>query len=142
MTTITINNDLMGIKDYTVNFTREFEGYKAGDIICGVRPFHSIPLTLFIAIRRTGEIIFRDWSWTSENSNNYLHVCGGYDGVNLYRERYGDSTPEQRDTVSGLFSGRIKFDGLKLAVGATLQHLCPVDVKREEELTNKKIYLA
>lgn len=142
MTTITINNDLMGIKDYTVDFTRDFEGYKAGDILCGVKPFPSVPLTLHIAIRRTGELIFRNWSWTSEDSNGYLHVCGGYDGVKLYRERYGDSTPEQRDTVSGLFSGRIKFDGLKLAVGATLQELCPVDVKREEELTQKKIYLA
>jgi hypothetical protein len=51
-------------------------------------------------------------------------------------------TAEQIDTVNGLFSGRIKFEGLKIAVGGTVQRICPIDLQREEKLTGKKIYLA
>ena len=50
-------------------------------------------------------------------------------------------TEAQADTVNGLFSGRIKFEGLKLAVGSTLQRICPIDLQREEKLIGEKIYL-
>lgn len=43
------------------------------------------------------------------------NVDGGDFAINQYKKMYGDTTPEQKDTVNGLFSGRIKFEGLKLA---------------------------
>ena len=46
------------------------------------------------------------------------------------------------DTVNGLFSGRILFEGVKIAVGKSVLDICPVDVEREERLIGKKIYLA
>ena len=138
MAKMTIHDKYIG--DFTVDTDRKFEGYEAGDITCCVQPFFGIPLTLFIAIRRDGRIIFRQWKF-SEVGNSYLHIDGGDFAINQYKKMYGDTTPEQKDTVNGLFSGRIKFEGLKLTVGATLQTLCPIDVKREEELTNSKIFL-
>lgn len=51
-------------------------------------------------------------------------------------------TEAQCNTVAGLFSGRIRFEGLKIAVGATVQALCPIDMDKEEERVGKRIYLA
>ena len=45
------------------------------------------------------------------------------------------------DTVSGLFSERILYEGLHIPIGATVQEICPINIKREEELIGKKIYL-
>lgn len=123
--------------DYTININREFGGYQDGDLICRINPFFEIPLKLEIAIRKDGSIIFRSWKWA--DGNPYLHTN---------EQPVGETshpfipTQEQIDTVSGLFSGRIKFEGLHLAIGATVQRICPVDVKKEEKLIGKKIYLA
>ena len=120
--------------EYLVDLDRKFEGYKEGDLICYCAPFFGIPLVLDIAIRRDGSLIFRGWTWTQERGNSYLHTD----------EKPGIfySTQEQKETVAGLFSGRIRFEGLKLAVGATVQKVCPIDVKAEEERVGEKIYLA
>lgn len=124
-------------EQYVIDTSREFGGYESGDIICSVQPFFGVPVTLSIAIRKNGELIFRSWSFGGVG-NHYLHTYISESGKD---EIIGKVTQEQRDTVSGLFSGRIKFEGLKLSPGGTLQEICPIDLKKEETLTGKKIYL-
>lgn len=123
----------MIIDGYEVDTNRKFEDYKKGDLICFVAPFFGIPLTLEFSVRANGTIAFRKWDWNRKESNSYLHTDENPETF--------IATEQQIDTVSGLFSGRIKFDGLKIAVGGTVQDICPVDVKKEEKLIGKKIYL-
>ena len=118
---------------YEVDTSRRFGGYQDGDLICYINPFFGVPLTLYIAVRINGDLIFRSWEW-SDRGTNYLQTSETPDKF--------AATTEQIDTVNGLFSGRIKFDGLKLAVGATVQEICPIDVEREEKITGEKIYRA
>lgn len=128
------DKDLKGNpREYTVDTYRHDDGREEGDINVGCTPFHGIPIRLHIAIRKNGDIAFRSWDWT-DRENHYLHLLWGFEG---------EPTENQIDTVNGLFSKRIKFDGtLKLAVGATLQDICPIDVEAEEKKIGKKIYLA
>ena len=121
--------------DYEVDTDRPFGGYEAGDILCKIAPFFGIPLTLYLGIRKDGSLIFRSWQW-GNNGNGYLHLQGG--DFDVQHCDY-HPTQEQKDTVSGLFSGRIEWEGLKFPVGATLQKVCPVDVEREEQLLGRKI---
>lgn len=132
-------------EQYVVDLSRKFEGYESGDLKCYCTPFIGLPLRLEIAIRSNGELIFRAWEWV-QSENYYLQT--NEISEKEYKER-GEEYPkpfsptkEQIDTVSGLFSGRIMFEGLKLAPGASLQKICPINVKREEQLIGKKIYLA
>lgn len=120
-------------EQYEVDTDRKSDGYEKGDLLCYVHPFFGVPLRLDIAIRANGQLAFRSWSWGT-NENNYLHTYAKPEDFT--------ATPEQIDTVNGLFSGRIRFEGLKLAVGGTVQHVCPIDVAKEEKLTDKKIFLA
>lgn len=141
MAIITLHNiELDGLTegDYTIDTSRKFDGYQADDLICYVNPFFAIPLRLEIAIRTDGSIIFRRWAWGP--GNNYLHTNEKSANETLLTPFV--PTQAQIDTVNGLFSGRIKFEGLKLAVGASVQKICPIDVRREEKLTGNKIYLA
>lgn len=141
MAIITLHNvEIDGLKktgDYTIDTNRKFGGYQSEDLICFVHPFFGVPLRLEIAIRTNGDIIFRSWTW-ARFGNSYLHT----------NEKRLNSccsfvpTQAQIDTVNGLFSGRIKFEELKLAVGASVQKICPINIQREEELTGEKIYLA
>lgn len=117
---------------YVLDINRKFGGYQDGDLICKISPFFGIPLTLEIAIRKSGELIFRKW-YFSEGENSYLHTSESKDFP---------ATDEQKDTVNGLFSGRITFEGLRLSPGGTLQDICPIDIAREEKLIGKQIYLA
>lgn len=125
-------NDIFEGNEYIVDLDRRFEGYKAGDLICKIAPWSpQMPLTLEVAIRADGSIAFRSWDFSGANA--YLHTHESADF---------EPTPEQIDTVNGLWSGRIRYEGLKLAVGASLQEVCPIAVVEEELLTGKKIYLA
>ena len=129
-------------EEYVIDFDRDFEGYQIGDLICVTAPFLGVPATLEIAIRKNGEIAFRSWSWNG-GGNDYLHtteVAAGRE-QNAFQKAFAP-TQEQIDTVNGLFSGRIKFDGLKLKPGKTLLDICPIDINREEERVHHKIYLA
>lgn len=110
------------------------EMYRKGGMICEVAPWEAsgCPITLDICICPDGTILKRSWKWVG-NANFYLHTYSEAKDV--------DVTPEMQDTVSGLFSGRIKVDGVKLAVGASVQDICPIDVEAEEKRINKKIYL-
>ena len=117
-------------------------GYQSGDWICVTAPFLGVPATLKIAIRKNGEIAFRSWSWNG-GGTSYLHTTEVAAGREQDTRRKGFiPTQEQIDTVNGLFSGRIKFEGLKLRPGKTLLDICPLDIKREEERVHHKIYLA
>ena len=117
---------------HMVDTSRPFGGYQPGDFICSCCPFFGVPLRLEIAIRANGSIAFRSWDW-SGRGNHYLHT----------NERPGEfnPTPEQVLTVNGLFSGRITWEGLKLAPGQTLQELCPIDLAAEQERVGMIIYL-
>ena len=127
------NCNRLNVESYEVNTLRQFEGYEPGDMVCYCSPFSDMPLTLEIAIRKDGSIVFRRWNWNKE-SNYYLHTSENPDEF--------EPTEAQRDTVNGLWSGRLDFEGIKLPVGLTVQKICPVDVTKEEEILNKKIYLA
>ena len=118
---------------YEIDTKRPFGGYEADDLICYVQPFFGVPITLNIAIRTNGEIIFRSWEWNGKG-NGYLHTSENPENFT--------ATQEQIDTINGLFSRRILFEGLEIAVGASVQKICPIDVKREEKLKGEKIYLA
>lgn len=128
-------------ESYTLDTDRKYDGWKErkptredGDILCHIQPFLGIPLTLNIAIRKDGSLFFRSWEWNG-GGNNYLHTMDTLPPHLLDRE---PPTEEQIDTVNGLFSGRIKFEGLKLPVGASLQEICPIDVKKEEKKSGKR----
>lgn len=121
---------------YVIELDRPFEGYEKGDIICEVEPFSGcgLLLTLELAIRRDGSIVFRKWTQKG-TGNGYLHYMPSPFSTDPIKP-----TAEQIDTVNGLYSGRIRWEGLKLIPGATLQRICPIDIEREEKLTNRKIY--
>lgn len=121
----------MKVDEYVVDTRRPFEGYEPDDLICNITLFDNFRLE--IAIRKTGLLIFRSWT-IDKDGNSYLHTY----------EKPGDFIPtkEQVDTVAGLFSGRITYEGLKLAVGGTLQKICSIDIEKEEERMGKTIYLA
>lgn len=119
--------------EYLIDLDRKFEGYENGDLICGLTPFYPMPLRLEIAISRNGNLKFRAWKWVN-GCNNYLHT---YQKPNEFT-----ATPEQIDTINGLFSGRIKFEGLELAIGKTVLDLARLDIEAEEQKCGHKIYLA
>lgn len=145
---IAVLKDSCGIFEgdqYVVDLDRRFEGYESGDLKCYCTPFIGLPLRLEIAIRKNGELIFRAWEWFKAE-NYYLQTDEiSEKEFNEHHDAWMEPfipTEEQIDTVNGLFSGRITFDGLKLAPGASLQKICPINAQREEELIGKKIYLA
>ena len=125
-------NSYFDSDEYLIDLDRKFEGYERGDLICFLTPFYPMPLQLNIAIRVNGDIIFRSWDWV-KGCNNYLHT---YQKPNEFT-----ATPEQIDTINGLVSGRIKFEGLKIAVGKTVLDLAPLDKEEEEQRCGHKIYL-
>lgn len=109
--------------------------YVEGGMICDISPWGAsgIPLRLSICICPDGGILHRGWEW-SQNTNYYLHTNDKTEELKV--------TPEMIDTVNGLFSGRIKFNDLKIAVGGTVQDICPINIEEEEKKIGQKIYLA
>ena len=118
---------------YEIDTYRHFGGYEIGDLVCYCTPFFGVPLKLEIAIRVNGDLIFRKWDWSLDRIR-YLYT---YEKPDKFIP-----TQAQCETVNGLWSGRIKFEGLKLDVGETVQDICPINVEQEEQLLNKKIVLA
>ncbi len=121
--------------EYVIDLDRQRDDDPPDSLICRIAPWETagIPLTLEIAICKSGEIVFRSWNW-SGYANNYLHTAET-------PETY-TATEAQKETVAGLFSGRIRFDGLRLTPGATMQKVCPIDLDAEEKRASKKIFLA
>lgn len=138
------NSSRFDSENYTIDLRRKSEGREDGDLICYCNPFFDIPLKLEIAIRKDGKIVFRKWEWvdkwywrlhTDEISEEDRDEWCGYKKPFI-------PTDEQCDTVNGLFSGRITFEGLRLTPDSSLQKICPIDIKKEEKMIGKKIYLA
>ena len=121
-------------EDYTVELNRNMDEHRPGDLICYTCPFFGMPLLLEIAIHADGSIGFRSWNWDTSRGNAYLHTSETADKDSIF---CFSPTEQQIDTVNGLFSGRIKWEGLKLSPGATLQAICPINVEREEQLIKK-----
>ena len=153
MTTITIHADEYSDihpkfdgETYTIDLDRAFGGYVAGDLICFVSPWIDMPLTLEIAIRATGELVFRNWAFDGRG-NAYLHtreisVEDAAKDTRAFSPTGFTPTAAQIDTVSGLFSRRITFEGLRLSPGGTLQKVCPIDLAAEQATVGHQIYLA
>jgi hypothetical protein len=132
--TITMHDDFDG--DVTIDMgTRDGEMYRAGGMICSIAPWActGCPITLKICICPDGDILIRSWDWNGD-ANQYLHTSDNPADVNV--------TPTMRETVAGLFSGRIKINGIKIPVGESVQDICPIDLAAEEKRINSKIYLA
>ena len=119
--------------EYVIDLDRQRDKDPSNSLICRIAPWSLVPLTLEIAICPSGEIVFHSWSW-DDNANNYLHT---HETPETYT-----ATEAQKETVAGLFSGRIRFDGLRLTPGGTLQKVCPIDLDAEEKRINGKIFLA
>jgi hypothetical protein len=125
------------IEGHEINMGKIYgaEMYRKGGMICYVAPWESsgCPITLEICICSDGTILKRSWDWDGD-ANHYLHTKASKKDITV--------TPEMTDAVSGLFSGRILIDGVKISVGASVQEICPVDIKSEEAKTGNKIYIA
>lgn len=120
----------------TINLGRQDkEVYVRGGLCCHISPwgYSGVPLELGLCICPDGGILHRGWEWGGDR-NPYLHTNEKREDINV--------TPEMIDTVNGLFSGRYDVDGLKIAVGGTVQGICPINVRAEEKKIGKTIYLA
>ena len=125
-------------KSYTFDPQRKMEPYTLGDLICDVTPFFGIPFRLGFAIRSDGNMAFREWSPTMAVDATYIQTIERLDGESPFHP-----TEQQIDTISGLFSRRLNFEGLYLPPGASLMMFCPPDVAdREEKRIGHKIYLS
>lgn len=62
--------------EYVIDLDRKIEDDQPDSLICRIAPWETagIPLTLEIAICKSGEIVFRSWNW-SGYANNYLHTA-------------------------------------------------------------------
>ncbi len=132
---ITIHDDYEN-KDFTIITGQRYgkEMYRHGGMLCKVAPWSTeCPLTLDICICPDGEILIRDWNFSGD-ANAYLHTTDRKEDVTV--------TPEMEATIAGLFSGRILIDGLKIAVGSSVQAICQINLKEEEKRIDKKIYIA
>lgn len=132
-------------EEVTIDTDRGFGGFEPGDLICTCQPFFGVPLELELAIRKDGSLIFRAWNWVTRNSigdwNQYLHTTEVVKSENPFVSPFVP-TQEQSDTVAGLVSGRITFEGLKIAVGKTVLDLTKPDFDAEEKRIGRKLYFA
>ena len=139
------------VNGFEVDVTRRMDPGYAEDmnhIPCFCEPFHGIPLQLQIFIMSDGSLKFRSWTWKGHDplyNNCYLHVdedeltCWGI-------KKDFHPTQAQKETVAGLISGRITWEGLRLAPGHTLQKavgwLTNEDIVEEEKRAEKTMYFA
>lgn len=157
--------------EYTVDLDRRKDDWQVGAIEIDGCPFgvdQQLPLWLTLAIQTDGMVAFRGWTWNSGVCNNsYFHTAQhlvadghradndpqepfpGWDAIGSGRDprKPWDQnsvrpTQAQIDTVNGLWSGRLRWEGLKIAIGGSVQHICPIEIEAEEARTGDKIYLA
>jgi hypothetical protein len=95
-----------------------------------------LDVTLHVAIGTNGNIKYV-WSFDRKRANNYLHLDEDYAE---YNQKVA-VTDKMMETIEGLFSGRIKIDGLRISVGATAQ-LRRLNLEEEEKRCGQSIYLA
>ena len=123
-------------EEHIIDLNRSFDGYKQGDIIIYGTPFDctgKFPLQLELGLRTDGSIAFRRWRFIKDSNSYFQCSPSPHDAP---------PTPEQMEVVNGLWSGRYKWEGLKISIGKSIRDLCPIDLKKEEALIGKKIYLA
>jgi hypothetical protein len=105
-------------------------------LVCKPWDIDNLNIYLKIAIDTEGRLTYV-WTTESSEANHYLHLDCTYFKENNKVEK----TDAMMETIEGLFSGRIKIDNYKVAVGGTAQ-VKPLNLEREEEKIGKQIFLA
>ena len=109
-------------EQYVIDVNRPIEGKESGDLVCYCTPFRA-PLRLEFAIRADGSLSFRSWRFVEPNKLN----------PNLHTDEYSVAeagskgfvpTDAQLHAINELRIGRLRFEGLRLTVGSTLQGFC------------------
>lgn len=119
--------------EYEFDMTRPVEPYQPVSIVlCGC-PFARMGLytMLTLAIQPDGSIAFRGWKEEKYCIAEYFSLGA------FYSEAFSP-TQSQRDTMAGLFSGRIRWEGLRILIGMMPQKICPIDIEAEEKRLGKK----
>jgi hypothetical protein len=114
--------------------------YVKWSLLCSFAPFiiEGIPLVLNMAITPQGDILKRGFNWKG-NASYYLELSRDIssDLLNSF-----EVTPRMKETVEGLFSGRIKFMDFNVPVGKTVQRAVGgISLEDEEKRLGKKIFL-
>ena len=114
--------------------------YVKGSLLCSFAPFiiEGIPLVLNMGITPQGEILNRGCNWKG-NASHYLEISRDIsaDIINAC-----EATPKMKETVEGLFSGRIKYMNFSVSVGKTVQRAVGgISLEDEEKRLGKKIFL-
>lgn len=134
--------------EYVIDFGREREGeIDTGAIRCTIAPWSTQAylylMTLTIDIRRDGSMQFISWEYANKEAVYYLQAAW------LTRRDHKEgrlvATTAQKETVLGLVSGRLRFEGLKLPVGQTVMEVAGLsgeDFEAEEARCGRKIVLA
>ncbi|SFQ61864.1 hypothetical protein SAMN05421670_3005 [Psychrobacillus psychrotolerans] len=138
------DNSAFDTDEYVVDINRKFGGHEKGDIVIIGSPLshsHDVPLELELAIRIDGTIIFRGWRFVDPQLAsryfryfNFKELIGIQDGPEI------TPTPAQCETVAGLFSKRIRFEGLRLYLGRRICKICPFDIDVESKKVGRQLY--
>lgn len=122
--------------DYEIDPNRKADAIPQRSIFLYGCPFAEMgfPVVLRLAIAPDGTILFNGWDFCGGGCL-YFHA-EKWSLPNYLRDK---PTENQAETIAGLFSGRIKWDGLRLLIGATLQEICPIDLDAEAARWNKEV---
>ncbi len=122
--------------DYEINPNRKADVIPKGCIFLYGCPFAEMgfPVVLRIAISPDGTILFNGWDFCGSGCL-YFHV----EKWSLPYYLRQKPTKKQAETISGLFSGRIKWEGIRLLIGMTPQEVCPIDIEAEAARWGKKV---
>jgi hypothetical protein len=93
-------------------------------------------VTLQVAIGTDG-CLKHAWTFEPKRANGYLHLDPDYEEHNKCIR----ITDGMMETIEGLFSGRIKIDGLHIPVGASAQ-LRKLDIEAEQKRSGHPIFLS
>jgi len=132
--------EVIGSKHEIDTSKRDSVIFEKGLLAFRFAPFgiQGCPLTLNFGVTREGKIVHRGYDWSGKGYSSYIQ----YD-ENLLDNKKAEVTDAMKETISGLWSGRIEVDGFRIGVGATVQQFIKgIDVEAEEQRCGKKIYLA
>lgn len=119
--------------EYEFDMLRPPQPYQYGSIVLCGSPFTRMGLytMLTLAIQPDGSIVFRGWK-------EVQYLASEYFGLGAYYSEAFTPTQNQRDTMDGLFSGRIRWEGLRILIGMMPQKICPINIEAEEKRWGKK----
>lgn len=119
--------------EYEFDMTRPAEPRNPESIVLSGSPFTKMGLNtlLTLAIQPDGSIAFRGWKEEKYCVAEYFSLDA------IYSESFSP-TQKQRDTMAGLFSGRIRWEGLRILIGMMPQKICPINIKAEEKRWGRK----